>query len=235
MERIKVESVSYSYQNKYQTVEAVKEVTCTFETGKMYVITGESGSGKSTFLSLLAGLDIPMSGTIIVDGEDLSRIDRDAYRREKVAVIYQAFHLFPLLTALENVMYPLEIQGVARKEARERAKEYLREVGIDEKKFGKYPRMMSGGEQQRTAVARAMASGGRIILADEPTGNLDTENEEKIVELLISLAHDRDFTVIMVTHNRQIAERADVRLVMKDGRMQVLSERDVSITGLAGQ
>ena len=235
MERIKVESVSYSYQNKYQTVEAVKEVTCTFETGKMYVITGESGSGKSTFLSLLAGLDIPKNGTITVDGEDLSRIDRDAYRREKVAVIYQAFHLFPLLTALENVMYPLEIQGVARKEARERAKEYLREVGIDEKKFGKYPRMMSGGEQQRTAVARAMASGGRIILADEPTGNLDTENEEKIVELLISLAHDRDFTVIMVTHNRQIAERADVRLVMKDGRMQVLSERDVSITGLAGQ
>ena len=235
MERIKVESVSYSYQNKYQTVEAVKEVTCTFETGKMYVITGESGSGKSTFLSLLAGLDIPMSGTIIVDGEDLSRIDRDAYRREKVAVIYQAFHLFPLLTALENVMYPLEIQGVARKEARELAKEYLREVGIDEKKFGKYPRMMSGGEQQRTAVARAMASGGRIILADEPTGNLDTENEEKIVELLISLAHDRDFTVIMVTHNRQIADRADVRLVMKDGRMKVSSEHAVSITGLAGQ
>ena len=235
MERIKVESVSYSYQNKYQTVEAVKEVTCTFETGKMYVITGESGSGKSTFLSLLAGLDIPKNGTITVDGEDLSRIDRDAYRREKVAVIYQAFHLFPLLTALENVMYPLEIQGVARKEARERAEEYLKEVGIDEKKFGKYPRMMSGGEQQRTAVARAMASGGRILLADEPTGNLDTENEEKIVELLISLAYDRDFTVIMVTHNRQIAERADVRLVMKDGRMQVLSERDVSITGLAGQ
>ena len=235
MERIKVESVSYSYQNKYQTVEAVKEVTCTFETGKMYVITGESGSGKSTFLSLLAGLDIPKNGTITVDGEDLSRIDRDAYRREKVAVIYQAFHLFPLLTALENVMYPLEIQGVARKEARERAEEYLKEVGIDEKKFRKYPRMMSGGEQQRTAVARAMASGGRILLADEPTGNLDTENEEKIVELLISLAHDRDFTVIMVTHNRQIAERADVRLVMKDGRMQVLSERDVSITGLAGQ
>ena len=132
MERIKAESVSYSYQNKYQTVEAVKDVTCTFETGKMYVITGESGSGKSTFLSLLAGLDIPKNGTITVDGEDLSRIDRDAYRREKVAVIYQAFHLFPLLTALENVMYPLEIQGVARKEARERAKEYLREVGIDE-------------------------------------------------------------------------------------------------------
>ncbi len=166
MERIKAESVSYSYQNKYQTVEAVKEVTCTFESGKLYVITGESGSGKSTFLSLLAGLDVPGSGRITVDGEDLSRIDRDAYRREKVAVIYQAFHLFPLLTALENVMYPLEIQGITRKQAKMQAAEYLKEVGIDEKKFGKYPRMMSGGEQQRTAVARAMASGGKILLAD---------------------------------------------------------------------
>ena len=163
MERIKAESVSYSYQNKYQTVEAVKEVSCTFETGKLYVITGESGSGKSTFLSLLAGLDCPGSGRILVDGEDLSRIDRDAYRREKVSVIYQAFHLFPLLTALENVMYPLELQGMARKEAKEKAAEYLEEVGISKKLHGQYPKMMSGGEQQRTAVARAMASGGRIV------------------------------------------------------------------------
>ena len=102
MERIKVESVSYSYQNKYQTVEAVRDVTCSFETGRLYVITGESGSGKSTFLSLLAGLDCPGSGRILVDGDDISHTDRDAYRREKVAVIYQAFHLFPLLTALEK-------------------------------------------------------------------------------------------------------------------------------------
>ena len=112
MERIRVESVSYSYQNKYQTVEAVKDVSCTFETGTLYAVTGESGSGKSTFLSLLAGLDCPDEGRILVDGEDLSAIDRDAYRREKVAVIYQAFHLFPLLTALENVRYPLELEGM---------------------------------------------------------------------------------------------------------------------------
>ena len=221
MERIKVESVSYSYQNKYQTVEAVKDVSCTFESGTLYAVTGESGSGKSTFLSLLAGLDCPDKGKIFVDGEDLSVIDRDAYRRNKVAVIYQAFHLFPLLTALENVRYPLEIQGMSRKEAGEQAKGYLSAVGIGEEKFGKYPRMMSGGEQQRTAIARAMASGGKIVLADEPTGNLDTENEENVVELLGSLAHDRDFTVILVTHNREIAERADVRMVMKDGRLTV--------------
>ena len=187
MERIKVESVSYSYQNKYQTVEAVRDVTCSFETGRLYVITGES--------------------------------DRDAYRREKVAVIYQAFHLFPLLTALENVMYPLEIRGMPGKEARRQAEACLEEAGVSRKLFGQYPKMMSGGEQQRTAVARAIASGGKILLADEPTGSLDSENEEKIVDLLLSLAHERDYTVIMVTHNREIAERADVRLVMKDGRM----------------
>lgn len=221
MERIKVESVSYSYQNRYQTVEAVRDVSCTFETGTLYAVTGESGSGKSTFLSLLAGLDCPDKGKILVDGEDLSVIDRDAYRREKVAVIYQAFHLFPLLTALENVRYPLEIQGVPRKEAEAEAKKYLSAVGIEEEKFGKYPRMMSGGEQQRTAIARAMASGGKIVLADEPTGNLDTENEEKVVELLWSLAHDRDFIVILVTHNQEIAKHADVQMIMKDGRMTV--------------
>ena len=219
MERIRVESVSYSYQNKYQTVEAVKEVSCVFESGKLYVITGESGSGKSTFLSLLAGLDCPDSGRILVDGEDLNETDRDAYRREKVSVIYQAFHLFPLLTAVENVMYPMELRGVPRKEARAQARKYLEDVGLTEKLFDQYPKMMSGGEQQRTAVARAMASGGKIVLADEPTGNLDTENEEKIVGLLTSLAHERDFVVIMVTHNREIADRADVRLEMRDGRM----------------
>lgn len=219
MERIIAESVSYSYQNKYQTVEAVKEVSCVFESGKLYVITGESGSGKSTFLSLLAGLDCPDSGRILVDGEDLNETDRDAYRREKVSVIYQAFHLFPLLTAVENVMYPMELRGVPRKEARAQARKYLEDVGLTEKLFDQYPKMMSGGEQQRTAVARAMASGGKIVLADEPTGNLDTENEEKIVGLLTSLAHERGFVVIMVTHNREIADRADVRLEMRDGRM----------------
>lgn len=150
-------------------------------------------------------------------------------------MIYQAFHLFPLLTALENVTYPLEIQGMSRRDAKVRAVQFLKEVGIDQNKFARYPGMMSGGEQQRTAVARAMASGGTIILADEPTGNLDTENEEKVVQLLLSLAHERDFTVIMVTHNRQIAEKADVRFVMKDGRLKLSSERTVKIADFSGQ
>lgn len=225
MERIKVENVSYSYQNKYQTIEAVKNVSCTFESGKMYAVTGESGSGKSTFLSLLAGLDRPGEGRITVDGENLAEIDRDAYRRRQASVVYQAFHLFPLLTAWENVMYPMELQGVPRKKAKEKAIECLKEVGLGEKKLMQYPKMMSGGEQQRVAIARAMAAGGRILLADEPTGNLDTENEENIVGLLLKLAHEKEYVVIVVTHNPYVAAVADVKMRMKDGKMTSKEEQ----------
>lgn len=219
MEKIKVENVSYSYQNQYQRIEAVKEVSCSFEAGNLYAITGESGSGKSTFLSLLAGLDRPESGTILIEGENLQEMDRDAYRRKQVSVVYQAFHLFPLLNALENVMYPLELQGLSRQEARQRAAECLEEVGLEKKILNQYPKMMSGGEQQRVAIARAMAAQGRILLADEPTGNLDSDNEAHIVELLKMLAHERDYLVIVVTHNPEIARQADVCMKMKDRRM----------------
>lgn len=219
MEKIKVENLCYSYQNKYQKIEAVKEVSCSFEAGKMYAVTGESGSGKSTFLSLLAGLDRPESGTILIDGENLLEMDQDAYRRKQISVVYQAFHLFPLLNALENVMYPLELQGISRREAQKKAAECLEEVGLEEKILHQYPRMMSGGEQQRVAIARAMASRGKILLADEPTGNLDSENEAHIVELLKRLAHEMDYLVIVVTHNPEVARQADVRMTMKDGRL----------------
>ena len=219
MEQIRVENISYSYQNQYQKIEAVKEVSCIFESGNLYAIIGESGSGKSTFLSLLAGLDRPDSGRVLIEGKDLAKMDRDAYRRKQASVVYQAFHLFPLLTALENVMYPLELQGISRKEAMQRAAESLKEVGLDPKIFRQYPKMMSGGEQQRVAIARAMVSGGNILLADEPTGNLDSENEEHIVQLLLKLAHEMDYVVIVVTHNPMVASAADVKMTMKDGRL----------------
>ncbi|MCI9442358.1 MAG: ABC transporter ATP-binding protein [Ruminococcus sp.] len=225
MERIEVNGVSYSYQNKYQKIEAVKEVSCTFESGKMYAITGESGSGKSTFLSLLAGLDCAESGSILINGENLSEMDRDACRRKQISVVYQAFHLFPLLTALENVMYPLELQRISRQEARRQAAKCLEEVGLEEKILGQYPKMMSGGEQQRVAIARAMAAKGKILLADEPTGNLDSENEAHIVELLKRMAHEMDYLVIVVTHNPGIALQADVCMKMKDGRMKMESTK----------
>lgn len=220
MEILRAEHVSYSYQSKYQKVEAVKDVSCSFEKGKFYAIVGESGSGKSTFLSLLAGLDQPCDGTIYVEGEPLSGMDRDAYRLDRAAVVYQAFHLFPLLTAKENVMLPLECKKMRKKEAAGQAERLLRRVGLEPGKYRQFPKMMSGGEQQRVAIARAVAAGGEIILADEPTGNLDSGNEENVVALLKELAHVDGYTVIVITHNQRVADETDHVFRMRDGTME---------------
>ena len=220
MRMIEVKNLSFSYKSKYQVVEALKNISCTFVAGKIYAIYGESGSGKSTLLSLLAGLDVADEGRILIDGEDLSGMDRDEYRKNQVAVVYQAFHLFPLLNALENIMYPLEMKGMDKKKARKIALKHLLEVGLSESVAEQYPKMMSGGQQQRVAIARAIASGGNIVLADEPTGNLDSENEEHIVGMLKALAHKKGYLVIVVTHNQEIVKQCDVKIKMKDGRIE---------------
>lgn len=217
---LKAEHISYSYKTKYQTIQALKDVSCSFEEGKIYAIVGKSGCGKSTLLSLLAGLDVPDSGRIYVDGKCMDEMDRDLYRKEIASVIYQSFNLFELLTAVENVMYPLELKGVKQKEARVRAEEFIKKVGLDENIYTQYPKMMSGGEQQRIAIARGLASDGKILLADEPTGNLDSENETMIVELLKKAAHEIGYTVIVITHNPQVAKEADQIFRMNDGRME---------------
>lgn len=220
MSVLTVKEVTYIYKSKYQSVEAVSNVSCSFETGKMYAIVGHSGSGKTTLLSLLAGLDMPTSGEIYVEDTPMSTLNRDRYRRETASVVYQSFNLFPLLTALENVAYPLELHGVPVKEAREKAKELIASVGLEERIGNQLPQMMSGGQQQRVAVARALATNGKILLADEPTGNLDTVNGTLIIDLLEKLAHEKDYAVIIITHDLGIANRADVVYTMKDGRMQ---------------
>ena len=220
MEILRAEHVSYSYQSKYQKVEAVKDVSCVFEKGKFYAIVGESGSGKSTFLSLLAGLDQPCEGTIYVEGEPLCDMDRDAYRLNRAAVVYQAVHLFPLLTAQENVMLPLECKKMRKKEAARHARQLLERVGLESRICRQFPKMMSGGEQQRVAIARAVAAGGEIILADEPTGNLDSGNEENVVALLKELSHEDGYTVIVITHNQRVADETDHVFRMKDGSME---------------
>ncbi len=219
---IEAENVGYVYQSKYQKTKALTEVSCSFERGKVYAITGKSGSGKSTFLSLLAGLDVPTEGNLYIDGKEIREMDRDAYRMNSASVIYQAFHLFPLLTVLENVMFPMELQHVPKRERKERAQEFLAKVGLPDTLYGKMPNMISGGEQQRVAIARAMASGGQILLADEPTGNLDSQNEAVIVELLVKMAHEENYAVIVVTHNAKVAEAADVVYGMLDGRLEVV-------------
>ena len=217
-------NVSYIYQTKYQKTKALSEVSCSFDQGKVYAITGKSGSGKSTFLSLLAGLDVPSEGTLNIAGEDMRKMNRDDYRLNRASVIYQAFHLFPLLTVMENVMFPMQLKHISAKEARARAEEYLKKVGLPETLYKKMPSMISGGEQQRVAIARAIASGGEIILADEPTGNLDSQNEKVIVELLCKLAHEDNYAVIVVTHNEAVAAAADVVYGMSDGVLSVVRE-----------
>ena len=219
MTALTVNDVFYEYRNAYQTVKAVNGVSCQFEQGKVYAITGASGSGKTTLLSLLAGLDLPTKGTIELDGVSTKKLRRNQYRLNHVSVIYQNYNLFYHLTVLENAAYPLYIRHIPRRKANAIAKEMLLKVGLTEDQFRRMPNMLSGGEQQRVAIARTLVSGNEIVLADEPTGNLDSENSKNIVEILKQLAHEENRCVIIVTHDPAVAEEADTVIRMKDGRL----------------
>lgn len=214
---ISLKNVAYSYQGKYQTVRAVNGVSFDFTPGKLYAIIGKSGSGKTTLMSLMAGLDLPTEGEILVDGKSTKSWNRNQLRRDAVSVIYQNFNLFPLLTVTENIQYPLTLKHTPKKEARALAKEVRARVDLPDSYDNRLPAQLSGGEQQRVAIARALAQGCKIILADEPTGNLDTGNTKNIVEVLKDLAHEDNCTVIIVTHDPAVAAQADTVLQMRDG------------------
>lgn len=184
-----------------------------------YKIIGASRCGKTTFLSLLAGLDLPSKGEIIFNEKSTRELNRDDLRRDHAAAIYQAYNLFPLLTATENVTYPLKLHGVSKDKSIQTAHDELNSVGLTNEYYERYPSMLSGGEQQRVAIARALATGGEVILAYEPTGNLDLEYSENIIEALKKLAHDENYCVIVVTHDSSIAAEADEVLKMSDGRI----------------
>ncbi|MCL2671352.1 MAG: ABC transporter ATP-binding protein [Clostridiales bacterium] len=213
--------VAYTYKNKFQTVHAVRGIDYEFSAGHFYAIVGKSGCGKTTFLSLLAGLDIPSVGSIAFNGAATDTLNRNDLRRDHIAVIYQSYNLFPLLTVLENVMYPLALKKTSRKEAARIAKEQLLAVGLGDEYHRRLPSMLSGGEQQRVAIARSLVGGHSVILADEPTGNLDTENGTAIIDMLARLAHEQNILVIVVTHDPEVSSRADVILSMRDGRLAV--------------
>lgn len=215
MGTLEIKNISYTY--KGGTKPVINNVSCDFEIGNLYAVIGPSGSGKSTLLSLMAGLDKPSAGTIDLNGKNIFEMDLDAYRRQSIAMIFQNFQLLPLLTVLENVCYVMEINGVKFKDAKGKAAELLLSVGIEEEKHKRYPSNLSGGEQQRVAIARALASGAGIILADEPTGNLDVTNTENIMGILEGLAHEKNYCVIVVTHDLAIADRADRVYQMRDG------------------
>lgn len=217
---LEITNLSYDYITKAGRVHAVKEATASFDTGVVYAIVGRSGSGKSTLMSLMAGLDVPKEGKILYEGVDLASIDRDRYRREHVGMIFQSYYLLPQLTAVENVELALELSKYAGNR-RERAMEMLSLVGIAKEQFRKRSPEFSGGEQQRIAVARAIAADPSVILADEPTGNLDNENSLNIVGILGDLAHRFGKCVIIITHASEVAERADMTLHMNDGYLSV--------------
>ncbi len=219
MSMLEVTDVDYYYRNKYQTNHVLKKVSCSFDPGKIYAITGRSGSGKTTLLSLIAGLDDPAAGQICLNQVSYKEMSKEKLRREKISIIFQSFNLFPLLTIEENVMYPATLVGKRTREAREKAEVLLEQVGLGAEYRKRYPRMLSGGEQQRVAIARALASGAKIILADEPTGNLDSQNSDKVMSILSGLAKEKDYCVIVVTHDRDISEMADHSYHMKDGRI----------------
>ena len=215
MQGLKLNGVSYRYGKAARN--ALDGVSCEFHAGEVAAVVGPSGSGKTTLLSIMAGLDRPADGEVYLSGRELGGMDLDEYRRHYVSVIFQAFHLFPLLTVLENVCFPMELNGVSEQEARARARLELERVGIAAEKHRRFPSQLSGGEQQRVAIARALSSGAQILLADEPTGNLDGENSRNIVDILTRLAHEDGYCVVIVTHDPAVAEAADTVYTMTDG------------------
>ena len=216
---LELKDVTFSYHTKYQTVDVLKRVNCGFEQGSIYGIVGKSGSGKSTVLSLMAGITLPGSGEVLFEGVPTSKIRLEDYRRDKVSVIYQSFRLLPLLNCIENVMYPMELKGMKKKEAEEQARALLAEVGIPDETMERFPVTLSGGEQQRVAIARALAGRTHLLLADEPTGNLDFENSGLIIDLLKKLAKEKNICIIVVTHDVDVMGKMDFVYRMQSGQL----------------
>ncbi len=216
---IELHGVSKTVPSGAGTLTILHPLDVSIDKGRVVAITGPSGSGKSTLLGLIAGLDAPSTGRILLDGDDITTLDEDALARlrgVRVGIVFQFFHLLPSLTAFENVLVPMEIAGVP--DPSRRARLLLSEVGLDDR-MHHYPSQLSGGEQQRVAIARALANNPPILLADEPTGNLDSATGHQIIELLLSINRDRGTTLVLVTHDPDLAGVADVAIALRDGRV----------------
>ncbi|HMF96025.1 MAG TPA: ABC transporter ATP-binding protein [Vicinamibacterales bacterium] len=225
---IELREVSKTVMSGSEPLTILHPLSLTIAHGEFVAIVGPSGSGKSTLLGLIAGLDAPTSGSVLIDSVDITQLGEDALaklRGEKVGFVFQFFHLIPSLTAYENVAVPMEIAGAG--DARARAQRLLEEVGLTGRAHH-YPSQLSGGEQQRVALARALANDPKIVLADEPTGNLDSANGRHIMELLRAIHQTRGTTIVLVTHDRELADMADAHLVLRDGRVveRTLQRRD---------
>jgi putative ABC transport system ATP-binding protein len=216
---IAVEHVYKSVTDSTGTLDILRDIDFTLAPRETVAIVGASGSGKSTLLSLIAGLDTPTRGTVRLAGQDLFALDEDAraeLRAQKIGFVFQSFQLMANLTALENVMLPLELAG--RRDARQAATEMLIRVGLGQR-LGHYPKVLSGGEQQRVALARAFVVRPAVLLADEPTGSLDFATGETVMQLMLDLNREQGTTLVLVTHDRGIAQRCDRRITVEAGRL----------------
>jgi putative ABC transport system ATP-binding protein len=216
---IELRGVSKSVPSGSGTLTILHPTDLTIPEGGVVTIVGASGSGKSTLLGLIAGLDAPSTGSIVIDGVDITTLGEDALARlrgSRIGFVFQSFHLLPSLTAFENVLVPIEIAGGADPVSRARA--LLAEVGLSDRGHH-YPSQLSGGEQQRVAIARALANDPPILLADEPTGNLDSATGKQVIELLLEIHRARKTTLVVVTHDPDIAAIAEVTVRLKDGRV----------------
>jgi len=223
---LKVDHLKKTFRTPAGDVHAVAEASFVADSGQLVAIIGASGSGKSTLLSLLGLLDAPDAGSIEINGTELAQLDargRTKYRAERVGFVFQAFNLIPNLTALENVKLALEFANWDKKDRDARALAMLSMVGLNEDKAQRRPNRLSGGEQQRVAIARAFAAQPELILADEPTGSLDRQTGQKIVELLRSTASRENTTVLVVTHDEKVAAQADRRFEIEDGVLREIA------------
>ena len=221
---IVVQHVFKSVSDSTGTLTILRDIDFSLRRGETVAIVGASGSGKSTLLSIIAGLDTPSQGTVLIDGVDLFARDEDqraALRAEKLGFVFQSFQLLGNLTALENVMLPLELVG--RRDARAAATRMLQRVGLGER-LGHYPKVLSGGEQQRVALARAFVVQPAVLLADEPTGSLDFATGDKVMELMFELNREQGTTLVLVTHDRAIAQRCERRITIDAGQASELAD-----------
>ena len=219
---IELKNVSKVFKQGDIEIRAVDDTTWSIEdSGKLIAIIGPSGSGKTTLLNLLGALDLPDTGELIIEGKNVSRFSEKElteYRKRKIGFVFQTYNLIPNLSALENVMLPMEFTGTPNQKARKRAEELLQEVKMNHRKDHR-PSKLSGGEQQRVAIARALANNPDIVLADEPTGNLDSKTGREIINLLKNLAHTKNKTVIVVTHDEGIVDTADEKYILRNGKI----------------
>jgi putative ABC transport system ATP-binding protein len=216
---IELRGVSKTVASGDHQLTILHPIDLTVPSGQRLAIVGPSGSGKSTLLGLIAGLDAPTRGSILIDGTDVTALGEDALARlrgSKIGFVFQSFHLIPSLTALENILVPMEIGG--RRDAAARARALLAEVGLTDRGHH-YPSQLSGGEQQRVAIARALSNEPVILLADEPTGNLDSATGHQIIELLLGINRARGTTLVIVTHDSEIASVADAKVFLRDGKV----------------